>query len=101
MQIVFRAGEGLFPLLLAIWFGRNDKTDVYSFAWAVFTFAGSLVFTLFQDSALIPILAESKLERSTPTATIAGSILAHSWIVGSVLSLVIGGVAFTWFSIRY
>jgi putative peptidoglycan lipid II flippase len=101
MQIIFRAGEALFPFFLAIWFGSNDKTDVYSFAWAVFTFAGSLVFTLFQDSALIPILAEVKLEDRASLPKVVGSILAHSWIVGGVLSVLIGLVAVGWFSLRY
>ena len=61
-QIVFRGGEAIFPWLLSTWFGRSHTTDVYTFAWAVFTFAGSLVFSAYQDSALVPLLAHIAIE---------------------------------------
>ncbi|HWL89258.1 MAG TPA: lipid II flippase MurJ, partial [Polyangiaceae bacterium] len=112
MQLVFRAGEALLPLFLAMWFGRSDATDVYQMAWAVFNFAGSLVFTIFQDSALVPILAEVKLSIPRPRtglpeptrdtlAEVTGSILAHTWLVGGALSAVVGLLALGFFSVRY
>src|SRR5690606_17120819 len=61
-QIGFRALEAALPLLYAYWFGRGDETDVYYFAWAVFTFAVSLVFSIHRDSSLVPILAEERVE---------------------------------------
>ena len=101
MQIVFRGGEALLPLFVAIWFGRNDDTDVYQFSWAVFNFAGSLVFSIFQDSALVPILAEVKLTRKDLIPSVLGSILAHTWIIGSALSVLVGLLALGFFSFHY
>jgi putative peptidoglycan lipid II flippase len=101
MQVVFRGGEALLPLLLAAWFGRNDTTDVYYFAWAVFAFAGSLVFSAYQDSALVPILAEVKLAEPSQVPTVTGSLLAHTLAWGGALAMAIGVVALAWFGIRY
>lgn len=101
MQIVFRAGEALLPVLLAMWFGRSDATDVYYFAWAVFTFAGSLVFQAYTDSALIPILAEVKIQDRASLPRVVGSLLAHTLLLGGALAAVIGLVAWGWFSVRY
>ncbi len=101
MQIVFRAGEALLPLFLAMWFGRSDATDVYQFTFAVFNFAGSLVFTIFQDSALVPILAEVKIAQRAQVPRVIGSILAHTSFVGSALSLAVGLLALFFFSLRY
>ena len=107
VQIIFRAGEALLPLLLAAWFGRTNATDVYYFSWAVFTFAGSLVFSAYQDSALVPILAEVRIEdakrpdaeRILPRVT--GSLLVHTLVFGSALALLIGAIALGWFRLRY
>ncbi|WP_394828892.1 lipid II flippase MurJ [Pendulispora albinea] len=101
MQIVFRGGEALLPLFVAIWFGAKQDTDVYQFTWAVFNFAGSLVFSIFQDSALVPILAEVKLTRKESIPTVLGSILAHTGVIGSALSLVVGLLAMAFFSVHY
>ena len=60
-QIVVRAFEGLLPVLMAAWFGHSHATDVYYFAFFVFAFAGSLVFSAYQDSSLVPVLAETRL----------------------------------------
>src|SRR5689334_14915570 len=78
VQIVFRAGEALLPLLLAAWFGRTQATDVYYFSWAVFSFAGSLVFSAYQDSALVPILVEVKARERETLPRVIGSLLAHT-----------------------
>ena len=104
-QIVFRGGEAILPLLLATWFGRSDATDVYYFAWAVFSFAGSLVFSAYQDSALVPILAELRLaeagreERELPR--VLGSLLAYTLVLGGALAVAIGLAALAWFGVRY
>jgi len=99
-QIGFRALEATLPLLYAYWFGRGDATDVYYFAWAVFAFAGSLVFSMHQDSSLVPILAEERLLRPAGLARLRGSLLAHTWLVGGLISLVVGAGALAWFRIR-
>lgn len=97
----FRALEASLPLLYAYWFGRGDKTDVYYFAWAVFSFAGSLIFSIHQDSALIPVLAEEKLARPAELPRLRGSILAHTWVVGGILATLIALGALVWFRFRY
>ena len=101
VQIVFRAGEALLPLILAFWFGRSDDTDVYQFAWAVFTFAGSLVFAAYQDSALVPILAELRARDRALIPEVTGSLLLHTLVFGGALAVAIGAGALGWFAIRY
>jgi putative peptidoglycan lipid II flippase len=93
--------EALLPLLLAVWFGRNDVTDVYYFAWAVFALAGSLVFSAFQDSAVVPVLAEIRLTDPKLAPVVRGSLLAHTLAFGGALAVAIGGVAAGWFTLRY
>jgi len=100
-QIIFRVGEAILPLLLAFWFGRSRSTDVYYFAWAVFAFAGSLVFTAFQDSAIIPILAEERIARKDEVPKLTGSLLTYAWLLGSAVAAVVGALALGWFAYRY
>jgi len=108
-QVVFRAGEAFLPLLLAAWFGRSNATDVYYFSWAAFAFAGSLIFSAFQDSSIVPILAEVRIAAATGTtedartlpARVRGSLLVHTWILGGILSAVIGMLALGVFALRY
>ena len=99
--VVFRAGEIFLPLLLAYWFGRSTSMDVYFFAWAVFAFAGSLVFTAFKDSALVPVLAEERLARPKEVPALIGSVLLHTWVIGSAVALLVGCLALGWFAFRY
>src|SRR5581483_404278 len=101
LQIVLKGVEAAFPLLLAVWFGRSDRTDVYTFAWAVFALAGSLVFSAFQDSAVVPVLAEVKLTAPALVPVVRGSLLAHTLAIGSALAAAVGGSAAAWFAIRY
>jgi putative peptidoglycan lipid II flippase len=101
VQIVFRAGEALLPLILAFWFGASTDTDVYQFAWAVFTFAGSLVFSAYQDSALVPILADVRAKDRALIPVVTGSLLLHTLVFGGALALAIGGGAMAWFGVRY
>ncbi len=100
-HIILRSVEPLLPILLAFWFGRSDATDIYYFAWAVFSFAGSLVFAAYQDSALVPIIAEERLLRRKELPRFLGSVLAHTWAIGGTIAVAVGVVAFTWFGIRY
>jgi putative peptidoglycan lipid II flippase len=101
MQVVSRGVEALLPLLLALWFGRSDATDVYYFAWAAFALAGSLVFSAFQDSAVVPVLAEVKLVDPKIAPTVRGSLLAHTLAIGALLAAAFGALAAAWFSVRY
>lgn len=100
-QVGFRALEATLPLLYAYWFGRGEATDVYYFAWAVFAFAGSLVFSMHQDSALVPILTEERLRHPKGLPRLRGSLLAHTWLIGSAIALLVGAGALAWFRIRY
>jgi putative peptidoglycan lipid II flippase len=101
MQIVFRAGEAILPLLLAAWFGRTQATDVYYFTWAVFAFAGSLVFSAYQDSALVPILAQVKATDRALLPRVLGSLLAHTIALGGALAAAIAALAAVYFTVRY
>ncbi|MDP9002533.1 MAG: hypothetical protein M3O46_20780, partial [Myxococcota bacterium] len=101
LQIVFRGLEGLLPVILAILFGRGETTDVYYFAWAVFALAGSLVFSAFHDSAVVPILGEVKLRDPVSLPIVRGSLLAHTLAIASALSVTIGTLAAGWLAIRY
>jgi putative peptidoglycan lipid II flippase len=101
LQIVFRGVDALLPLVLAIWFGRGDSTDIYYFTWAVFAIAGSLVFSAFQDSAVVPILGEVKLRDRDLLPVVRGSLLAHTLAFGGALAVVIGALAAGWLAMRY
>jgi putative peptidoglycan lipid II flippase len=100
-QIVFRVGEVFLPLVLAYWFGRTSGMDVYFFAWAVFTFAGSLVFSAFRDSPLVPVLAEERIAHPEGVPPLVGSVLLHTWLLGGALAVAVGGLALGWFAVRY
>jgi putative peptidoglycan lipid II flippase len=101
MHVVFRAGEAMLPILLAMWFGRNDATDVYYFAWAVFALAGSLVFSAYVDSAVIPVIAEVKITAPREWSRVTGSLLAHTLGLAFALALGVGLLALGWFRFRY
>jgi putative peptidoglycan lipid II flippase len=101
LQVVSHATGALLPLLLAVWFGRTEITDVYYFAWSVFALAGSLVFSAFQDSSVVPVLAELKLESPALVPMVRGSLLAHTLAVGAALAASAGAAAAAWFSVRY
>lgn len=100
-QIVFRGGEAVFPWLLSTWFGRSHTTDVYTFAWAAFTFAGSLVFSAYQDSALVPLTAEVKRDAPHELPAFRGALLAHTVVYGSALALAVSFVAAGYFALVY
>jgi len=100
--VVFRAGDAVLPLLLAAWFGRSAATDVYYFSWAAFAFAGSLVFSVYQDSAIVPILTELRVRGERHLgARVRGSLLTHTLVLGGALSAIIGMLAIGSFAMRY
>jgi len=101
LQVVARGVEALLPLVLALWFGRNELTDVYYFAWAVFALAGSLVFSAFQDSAVVPVLAELELADPRALPDVRGSLLSHTLAFGAALAGAIALAAGGWFALRY
>lgn len=100
-QIVFRGIEAILPLLLVYWFGATRATDVYNFVYVVFSFAWSLVFTAFQDSALVPILAEERIANREGLPRLLGSLLAHTWVLGGVVALGVGALAFGTFAFKF
>lgn len=99
--VVFRTGELFLPLVLAFWFGRTAAMDVYFFSWAVFSFAGSLVFSAFKDSPLVPVLAEERLAHPAGVPALLGSVLLHTWVLGGALAVSVGALALGWFAFRY
>jgi putative peptidoglycan lipid II flippase len=101
LQVVSRGIEALLPVVLALWFGRSDATDVYYFAWAVFVLAGSLVFSAFHDSAVVPVLAEVKRVEPRLVPVVRGSLLAHTLAGGSALAALVAVASAAWFSVRY
>lgn len=100
-QVVFRGGEAVFPWLLSTWFGRSHATDVYTFAWAIFTFAGSLVFSAYQDSSLVPMLAEVRVRHPADLPRFRGALLAHTVVYGGAFALLIALAAAAYFTIVY
>lgn len=101
MQVVLRGFEPILPLLLSFWFGRSEAVDVYVLARQLFTLAGSMVFSAYNDSPLIPVLAEERLARRRELPVLLGSLLGHTWLIGGVLAVLVGALASGWFAIRY
>src|SRR5215471_7852873 len=87
VQLVLRGAEALMPLLLSTWFGRSPATDVYFVGFAFFQLVGSLLFGAFQDSAIVPILIETKQKGKRELEVTLGSLFAHTLLVGIALGL--------------
>src|SRR5262252_682647 len=87
VQLVLRGAEALMPLLLSTWFGRSPATDVYWVGFAFFTLVGSLLFGAFQDSAIVPILIETKQKGKRELEVTLNSLIAHTLLVGVALGL--------------
>jgi putative peptidoglycan lipid II flippase len=92
LQLLARSGEAALPLLLSAWFGRSDATDSFYLAWALVQLLGSLLFSAYQDSALIPILTDARLKTPESLPKLLGSILAHTALVGAALAAISGVV---------
>lgn len=101
IQVVFRTGEAIVPLLLAAWFGRTPETDAYYFASALFVFAGSFVAAAFQDSALIPVLSEVQARDRGEHARTIRALFGYTLVGGAVLGLAGGAITLGWFAWRY
>ncbi len=91
-QIVLRAGDAYFPILLAHLFRLTDSTDVYYRALSVFQLAGSVLFGMFQDSALIPILAGLRKDDPKIIPRLFGTLLTHTLVIGFVVAMMIAGI---------
>src|SRR5262249_47390449 len=71
------------------------------FAWAVFALAGSLLFSVHQDSALVPILVDLRIRDPERLPGVSGALFAYTLAVGSALSGVIALAAAALFAARY
>ena len=99
-QVLYRALTALLPLLLASWFGRSVETDLYTLFAALFTLAGSLLFSSFQDSALVPIVVDVQRRDPAQLPRLAGALAAYTLLIATALALVIGTGAWLWFRTR-
>ncbi len=93
-QIVFRGLEAAMPLLFAAWFGRSEATDRYYFLASVVTFFASIVVSSFQDSAVIPVMAEVRSRQSNEVGRFTAAVVARTVRIGCVIAAVTFVVAF-------
>jgi putative peptidoglycan lipid II flippase len=49
----------------------------------------------------VPILAEERLARRAEMPRLLGSLLAHTWLVGGAIAVLVGGVAIGAFAVRW
>src|SRR5260370_17002207 len=75
LQVVFRGGEALLPLVLAAWFGRTAETDLYYVLATYFVFAGAVLTGAFQDSGAVPVLIELRSNDPERLPQVAASLL--------------------------
>jgi putative peptidoglycan lipid II flippase len=101
LSLIARAGEALLPVLLAAWFGRSQATDVYWFCWACFTLAGSLVFSAYQDSALIPIVVGERATAPQRLPALVGALTGNTLVYGSALALLVALATLGGLRLRY
>src|SRR5215467_12123651 len=101
LSLLARAGEALLPVLLAAWFGRSQATDVYWFCWACFTFAGSLVFSAYQDSALIPIVVAERATAPERLPALVAALTGNTLAYGGALALVVALATLGGLCLRY
>jgi putative peptidoglycan lipid II flippase len=101
LSLLGRAGEALLPILLAAWFGRSRATDVYWFCWACFTLAGSLVFSAYQDSALIPIVVGERATAPARLPALIGALTGNTLLYGSGLALLVAAATLGGLRLRY
>ena len=100
LQLLFRAGEGALPLLLAAWFGRNEATDLFFLYATYFAFAGSLVSGGLQDSVLVPILTEIHARNPSGLQGVVSSLLGYAVVVACAVATALGGTAFLFALLR-
>jgi len=93
LQVVFRGGEAVLPLLLATWFGRNADTDLYYLLAAYFIFASAFVAGAFQDSGVVPVLVEVAQASPGDFPDVAGALLGYTLIIGGGVAAATGSLA--------
>lgn len=98
VHVVLRGGEALLPVLLGAWFGRSSATDTFYQMWASFQLIGSLVFAAYHDSAIIPVLTETRRNSSEILPSLIGSLLVHTVSFGAAVAAVAAG---TWWGISH
>lgn len=96
-QGLSRAAAALLPILIAAWFGRSASTDLYSLVGALFALAGSLVFSCFKDSALVPVVMDIARRQPGELPRLVGAVLAYTLVLASSLAALVGLAAFAWF----
>src|SRR5579883_778164 len=101
LQVVARTADASLPVIVALWFGRSPATDAYYFAWALFGLVGSLVFSAFHDSAVVPILVEVKLHAPASLPSVRGSLLVHTLAAAIAAAGAVAAVAWIWLASRY
>src|SRR5260370_30753764 len=93
LQVVFRGGEALLPLVLAAWFGRTAETDLYYVLATYFVFAGAVLTGAFQDSGAVPVLIELRSNDPERLPQVAASLLGHTLAIGSAVGVAMGLLA--------
>ena len=93
VQIVFRGGEAVLPLLLAAWFGRSSDTDLYYLLAAYFVFASAFVAGAFQDSGVVPVLVEVAASRPGDFPDVAGALFGYTLAIGGGVAVATGSLA--------
>lgn len=88
LQLIFRAGEALFPFLLASWFGRSAETDLNVLVGKGFVLAGALITAVFQDSVFIPSLTEK--QDGGDVGGFAGAVQKRALGLASLSAIVFG-----------
>ncbi|WP_172824810.1 lipid II flippase MurJ [Pajaroellobacter abortibovis] len=101
LQLLLRGWEAILPLLFAIWFGHSAQMDIYYFSFSLFTFVGSFISYAYTDSVIIPILTNLRCSEPQHLRQMIASLFTYTLVLAVALGLVIGLIAFGWFSLRY
>ena len=96
-QGLSRAAAALLPILLADWFGRSAATDLYSLVCALFALVGSLIFSCFKDSALVPVLIDVERGKPGELPRLVGAVIAYAMASAAALALLFGVGVVAWF----
>jgi putative peptidoglycan lipid II flippase len=94
LQIVFRGLEALVPVFFAQWFGRGLSTDIFYIVSALVAFMTSLVVSAYQDSAIIPVVAELHRRAPREVSVFARALLGQTLLASAaILSVLwVGGL---------
>ncbi len=83
LQVVFRGLEALVPFFFAQWFGRGLSTDIFYIVSALVVFLTSLIVAAYQDSAIIPVVAELHRQSPSEVSGFARALLARTLLVSA------------------